>query len=270
MGSTIAQLCQACINKALTIECYAQHMKMRVLIFRWCLAVLLAISPHMAFAQQGQMMQIITGTGFFVSNSGHIITNQHVVDTCKEVELQGPFPKTTGKVIAVDEKNDLALIKTQQRTRRIATIRHPDASKLKLNEPVLVMGYPLDSYMKGEYKVAESKIIGLKGPTDEPYWIQFADSVQRGNSGGPLLDSSGNVAGVIVAKTELYTQRSSAEPRRVISKSDVAIALPILMRFLDKHYVAYRFNGSYSFMLTKRVEEMARAYIVNVMCVKPV
>lgn len=270
MASTITQLCHACINKALTIGCYALMMKKRVFMFRWCLAVLLAMAPQAVFAQQGQMMQIITGTGFFVSNSGHIVTNQHVVDSCKEVELQGPFPKTTGKVIAVDEKYDLALIKTQQRARRIATIRHPDASKLKMDEPVLVMGYPMDSYMKGEYKVAESKIIGLKGPTEEPHWIQFSDSVQQGNSGGPLLDSSGNVAGVIVAKTELYTQRSANEPRRVISKSDVAIALPILMRFLDKHYVAYRFNGSYSFMMTKRVEEMARAYIVNVMCVKPV
>src|SRR5690606_23602467 len=140
-----------------------------------------------------------------------------VVKGCSEVELQGALPGATAKVMAVDEKFDLALLKTGTPVRRVATIRHPDASRLKLDEPILVMGYPMDSYVKGEYKIAQSKIIGLKGPTDEPHWIQFSDSVQQGNSGGPLLDSSGNVAGVVVGKSELY-QRYGANGRPELVK----------------------------------------------------
>lgn len=219
--------------------------------------------------QQGQSYQVMSGTGFIVSSSGHIITNHHVINGCKEVELQGALPRTTAKVVAVDEQYDLALLKTQSRVRRIATIRHPDASRIRMHEELLVMGYPLDSYVKGEYKVAESRVVGLKGPTDEPHWIQFADAAQQGNSGGPLLDASGNVAGVIVGKTELYQRRGVNGRPQLVSKSDVAIALPVLMRFLDKHYVAYRFRGSHSTMLSARVEDAAKAYIVNILCKQP-
>ncbi|MCH2546220.1 MAG: serine protease [Alphaproteobacteria bacterium] len=218
------------------------------------------------YAQEGEMVYVNSGTGFFVSNSGHVITNHHVVEGCKEVVLQGAVPRSMGKVVAVDKDYDLALIKAKDRPRRIATIRHPDASKLRMNEPLLVMGYPLDSFKTAQYQIEEARIVGLKGPTEEPHWIQFSDSAQHGNSGGPLLDSSGNVAGVVVGKSQLVQERGRNGRPEVIQRSDVAISLPILMRFLDRHYIAYRFNGSYSFRLSKQVEDMAKGYIVNVLC----
>lgn len=210
-----------------------------------------------------------SGTGFFVSNSGHIITNHHVINGCTEVQIQGAIPQSTGKVIAVDKQYDLALIRASQKPRRIATIRHPEASQIKMNEPLLIMGYPLDSFKTAEYQIAEATVVGLKGPTDEPHWIQFSDSAKHGNSGGPLLDASGNVAGVVVGKTELRRKHGVNGREEVVSRSDIAISLPVLMRFLDKNYVSYRFNGSYSFLLSKRVEEMAKGYIVNVLCFRP-
>lgn len=231
----------------------------------------LTLGSHFpAAAQQGmKTYQVMSGTGFVVSNSGHIITNHHVIKGCTEVELQGALPKARAKVVAVDEQHDLALLKTQTRVRHIATIRHPDASALKLNEPVMVMGYPLDSYVKGEYKIASSRIIGLRGPENEPKWIQFSDSVQQGNSGGPLLDSSGNVAGVVVGKNYMYLQHGVNGRQELVGQSDIAIALPVLMRFLDRHYVAYRFNGSYSLVLASRIEKAAQNYIVNILCFLP-
>jgi S1-C subfamily serine protease len=228
--------------------------------------------PSLAAAQgygREQAVYVQSGTGFFVSNSGHIITNNHVIEGCTEVQLQGAVPKSMGKVVAVDTQYDLALIRAQERPRRIATIRHPDASRIRMNEPVLVMGYPLESYKTAEYQIAEAKVVGLKGPTDEPYWIQFSDSAQHGNSGGPLLDSSGNVAGVVVGKTEVYTPYGINGRRQVLSRSDIAISLPVLMRFLDKNFVSYRFIGSHSFLMSSRVEEMAKGYIVNVLCIRP-
>lgn len=230
------------------------------------LACLAACLPLAAGAQQGRMVSVQSGTGFFVSSSGHIITNHHVIKGCRMVELQGAVPRTAGEVVAVDEQYDLALIKTRDKPRRIATIRHPDASRLRMDEPVLVMGYPLESFRTGEYKIAEARVIGLKGPTDEPHWIQFSDSAQQGNSGGPLLDASGNVAGVVVGKSELWTTHGRNGRPEMVSKSDVAISLKVLMRFLDRNYVAYRFNGSYSLMTARRIEERARGYIVNVLC----
>lgn len=234
------------------------------------LAALFAATPAAAAPELPEgRYNVMSGTGFIVSSNGHIITNHHVVNGCKTVRLQGALPGETAEVTAVDEEHDLALLKTRARIRHVATIRHPGASKLRLDERILVMGYPLDSYVKDQYKVVPSKIIGLQGPEDEPHWIQFADAAQQGNSGGPLLDSSGNVAGVVVGKSELFTLYGRNGQPEVVSRSDIAISLPVLMRFLEKHYVAYRFNGSFSYVMEARIEDMAKGYIVNVLCIRP-
>lgn len=229
-------------------------------------ALVMAGFSLLPVAALAEAIPVFSGTGFFVSNSGHIITNHHVITGCDEVMLRGAFPDTTAEVIAVDEKNDLALLKADIRARRVATIRHPGASTLRVGEPVLVMGYPKESFQTGQYQIAEAKVEGTKGPMDEPHWIQFSDSAQQGNSGGPLLDASGNVAGVIVGKTTLMTYVSGRAKHEVVKKSDVAISLPVLIRFLEQNYVSYRVNGSYTFMMPSRVEELAKAYIVNLLC----
>lgn len=231
--------------------------------------VLLAMPLAGAHAQApstGKTMLVQSGTGFVVSNSGDIITNEHVVHGCKEVIIRGAVPESTAKVIDVDVQYDLALLRTNERVRRIATIRHPKATKIREGEPVLVMGYPLENGVNGQYAIAESSVVGLRGPQEEPQWIQFADAAQQGNSGGPLLDASGNVAGVVVAKSQLRRFNPARGIEEIISSSDLAISLPVLMRFLDRHLVSYRTNASMTYMMPKRLEELAQSYIVNVLC----
>lgn len=207
-----------------------------------------------------------SGTGFFVSRWGQIITNHHVVENCKSIHVRGAVPYSEAVLEGYDPAIDLALLKTKARPEKIATIRHPDAFHLKVGESLFILGYPGESFQTGQYQVARSKIIGLAGPVDQEQWIQFDDSVQQGNSGGPLLDESGNVVGVVVGKAEVYNPHGKNGQKEVISKSDVAINLHHLLRFLDRHVVAYDFIATYQPMLPNRVEENARQYIVNVLC----
>ena len=235
-------------------------------------ALLLLVSlvwPLAGWAQvRGQAIPVSSGTGFFVSYAGQILTNNHVVKGCSEVILQGSFTRRqVAKVVATDSEHDLALLQTDLRARRIATLRSLDNSQLRIDEPVLVMGYPAEAVVTGKYSLAEAKVIGLKGPLDEPEWIQFSNAARHGNSGGPLLDSSGNVAGVITGRSTVFTETGLGQ-RKVISESDVAISLPIVVQFLDDHSVNYRTNGSYSYLMPRRIEELAKDYIVNILCPK--
>lgn len=236
-----------------------------------CLLALLAAAPVLAQAQSqsrprpGQAYVVHSGTGFFVSNNGYIITNHHVIEGCKQVRIQGGVPDDVAEVKAVDTEFDLALLKTRAKPRRFAVIRHPDVSRLEVGEPVLVMGYPLDAYKTGQYKIAEATIVGLKGPQDEPYWIQFSEAAQQGNSGGPLFDSAGHVAGVIVGTSQLYRVEKDGR-QELVSKSDLAISLKVLMKFLDYNYVSYESRSSGGYMMAQRIEDEAKAYIVNVLC----
>lgn len=218
---------------------------------------------HQAPADAANMVQ--SGTGFFVSNTGYLLTNEHVVHGCTDVTLRGTIDPSPAKVVAVDKERDLALIKTAVKPRRVANIRSTDENMM-INDQVMVIGYPLDSGVSGQYKVARSTIIGLEGPRDEPFWIQFADSALQGNSGGPLLDSSGNVVGVVVGKTKLVSVDEKTGKQEVLKKADVAISLPYVKEFMHKNGVYFRNSDSQGYYSLDRVENQARDYIVNIHC----
>lgn len=208
--------------------------------------------------------KIKSGTGFFISNVGHVITNEHVVHGCDQVMIRGSVNKMKARVIGTDSEADLALILADVRPRRVASLRE-NKGGMQVNDPVMVIGYPLDHGATGVYKVERSIILGLEGPQDEPYWIQFADAALQGNSGGPLLDSSGNVVGVIVGKTKLVRKGANGQDE-VVKQSDVAISLPVLKDFLHKHQVYFQYARSSSYYSIDRVENIARDYIVNIHC----
>lgn len=213
-----------------------------------------------------KLVHISSGTGFFVSNRGHIVTNEHVVKGCQEVKIRGAVEPSTAEVIDTDENNDLALLKTQSHPRRVATVR-TSGDRIKVGDPVLVMGYPRDHGRTGEYKVVESTIIDIEGPLEEPHWIQFNDSAEQGNSGGPLLDSSGHVVGVVVGKAKLIEYDRRAAREKVVKKADLAISLPVMKRFLHRNGVYFRSATSHGYYSMGRVENQAKSYIVNIHCV---
>ncbi len=206
-----------------------------------------------------------SGTGFYVSNTGHIITNEHVVRGCEQVMLRGTMQPTSAKVLATNAKFDLALLQSQRRPSRIASLRTNDETMM-VEDPVMVMGYPLDSGVSGQYVVNLSKITGLSGPQNEPHWLQFADAALQGNSGGPLLDASGNVIGVIVGKTKLSHIDPQSGKKTVVSEADVALNLAVLREFLKLNNVYFRSRDSRNYYSINRVENQARQYVMNIHC----
>ncbi len=225
------------------------------------LAVLfISVIPGLSHA-----MLVSSGTGFFVSNNGYIVTNEHVVRGCSKVMIRGAVDKTQAEVVALDSDNDLALLQTQSVPQRIAAVSSTGA-RLNVGEPVLVMGYPLNHGISGDYAVVQSKILSLNGPKGEDKWIEFESSAQQGNSGGPLLDTGGNVVGVIVGKAYISRLNSSTLRMDQVAQTDIAISLPVLEAFLQRNRVFYR-KQSMGFNYTSyRLENIARDYIVNIHC----
>lgn len=243
------------------------------------LALLLSTSP--ALAQQPAPVQVLTpqqqgtryitlsnGTGFFVSKDGYLITNAHVVRACtqKVRATNGAF-NAEADVIARDDESDLALLRTNAYAPAIASLR-TNNQDIKAGDPLVVMGYAGLQGAQGTYSFVKSHVIAAVGPTGQPYWLQFENAAQRGNSGGPLLDTSGHVIGVITGKTQLFRKdtRSNVAPA-MISASDVAVNLPTLTAFLDRNRVRYQAasSGMLSFS-DNRLEYDAKNYIVQLQC----
>ena len=143
-----------------------------------------------------EVVAAASGTGFFVSRSGHIITNHHVIDGCKTVKVSFQGNQTEGKILAVDKMNDLAIVKAAITPTKVYTVSNEDASLL---EDIIIAGYPLGKKVSAAIKTSKGSVTALAGYGDNFSEFQTDAALNRGNSGGPILNQKGNVVGVAVA-----------------------------------------------------------------------
>ncbi len=221
--------------------------------------------PAALSARNTTEFPVSSGTGFYVSNMGYVVTNKHVVEGCKRAVIRGAMSPEKVDVVATDPNHDLALLRSQRAPVYTAPLRY-NIEDLKKGDPVLVMGYPGTSAATGEYRLTGATVLDVIGPLGDPDSIQFSDSVQQGNSGGPLLDKSGNVIGVIVAKSIVWEIDPITQIKQNEYHSDVAISLKVLRPFLERHGVYARDLTSVLNLTRDRIEDQAKSYIVNILC----
>jgi serine protease Do len=148
------------------------------------------LQPHGQFVT-GQ------GSGFFITADGYAVTNNHVVDKAKAVEITTDDGKTyDAKVIGTDPRTDLALIKVDGRS-DFPFVKLADTAP-RIGDWVVAVGNPfgLGGTVTAGIVSARDRDIG-SGPYDD--YIQIDAPVNRGNSGGPTFDMEGNVIGVNTA-----------------------------------------------------------------------
>jgi Trypsin-like serine proteases, typically periplasmic, contain C-terminal PDZ domain len=178
--------------------------------------------------------KVSSGTGFFVTKDGHIVTNEHVIDTCSTVEVTpSGRDKMPARVVAKDKKNDLAVLKVQSTDHPVAKIR----LGTRLGEPVAVFGFPLSVVLSSSGNFTIGNITALSGLGDDERHLQISAPVQLGNSGGPLLDESGNVVGVVAAKMNTLAALSALGD--VPQNVNFAIKTTTLVNFLDVNGIPY-------------------------------
>jgi serine protease Do len=146
-----------------------------------------------------QRHQVITGegSGFFISADGYAVTNNHVVDHAESVQVtMDDGTSYTAKVVGTDPKTDLALIKVDGK-KDFPFVKFAD-QKPRIGDWVVAVGNPfgLGGTVTAGIVSASGRDIG-NGPYDD--FIQIDAPINKGNSGGPAFDMSGNVIGVNTA-----------------------------------------------------------------------
>src|SRR5215467_2954700 len=141
------------------------------------------------------------GSGFIIHPDGTILTNAHVVNGASEVTVRLTDRREyTAKVVGVDTKSDIAIIKIKASD--LPTVKIGDSSALKVGEWVLAIGAPF-----GFENSATAGIVSAKGRTlpDSGYvpFIQTDVPINPGNSGGPLFNMRGEVVGI---NSQIYTR----------------------------------------------------------------
>ena len=169
-----------------------------------------------------------TGTGFFITDDGYLISNYHVVKDAAQVRLLTRTGTIPAKVVQVDEANDLALLKADG---RFAPLPITSSRTVKLGGTVATIGFPNIGLQGFAPKFARGEIASLSGAADDARYFQISVPVQPGNSGGALVDERGNVIGIVSAKLDasVALAASGALPENV----NYAVKSSFLLGFLE-------------------------------------
>jgi serine protease Do len=181
-----------------------------------------------------------SGTGFFVSAAGHILTNQHVVDGCADIVIypeQGePVP---ARIQRADRANDLAILTTSGRPKSFARFR---SNEPRLGENIAAFGFPLAPLLSRSGNFTLGNVTSLAGLGDDSRFVQISAPVQSGNSGGPLLDHSGHVTGVVTSK--LNAIKTAVVTGDLPQNVNFAIKSQMAVSFLAANQIAVEYGAS--------------------------
>jgi len=145
------------------------------------------------------------GSGFVIDPRGYILTNFHVVEGAQSIEVVlGDQSHHAAKFIGADQRNDVALIKIDPKGKKLVTLSLGDSSALQVGQKVLAIGNPF-----GFQSTLTTGIVSALGRTVQTSQTTFIDeaiqtdaAINRGNSGGPLINSHGEVIGI---NSAIYT-----------------------------------------------------------------
>lgn len=166
-----------------------------------------------------------SGSGVIIREDGYIVTNNHVISGATDIKVTLNNNKTyNATIVGSDAATDVALIKID--AKGLPVLQFADSDKLRLGEWVLAIGSPLGEQLRSTITAG---IVSAKGRSMPNYdgefkiesFIQTDAAVNPGNSGGALVNKSGELVGIntaIVSTTGSYTGYSFAVPSNIVSK----------------------------------------------------
>src|SRR5271170_1892431 len=145
------------------------------------------------------------GSGFVIDPRGYILTNFHVIQEGQSIEVVlGDQTRYPAKVIGADQRNDVALIKIDPKGKSLVYLTLGDSASLQVGQKVLAIGNPF-----GFQSTLTTGVVSALGRTVQTSDTAFIDeaiqtdaAINRGNSGGPLMNSHGEVIGI---NSAIYT-----------------------------------------------------------------
>ena len=145
------------------------------------------------------------GSGFVIDPRGYILTNFHVVEGAQSVEvILGDQSKYPAKFLGADRTNDVALVKIEPKGKSLVALPLGDSSGLQVGQKVLAIGNPFgfESTLTTGVVSALGRTVRTSETTQIDEAIQTDAAINRGNSGGPLINSHGEVIGI---NSAIYT-----------------------------------------------------------------
>ena len=161
------------------------------------------------------------GSGFVIDPRGYVLTNNHVIEDSESIQVTlGDRSRYTARLVGADPRNDIALLKIDSKNKAITALPLGDSANLQVGQSVLAIGNPFG--FSGTLTKGVISALGRTVQTSETsaidQAIQTDAAINRGNSGGPLLNSRGEVIGI---NSAIYTPSGTT--------AGIGFAIPINM-----------------------------------------
>jgi S1-C subfamily serine protease len=161
------------------------------------------------------------GSGFVIDPRGYVLTNNHVIEGAENIQVTlGDRSHYVARLVGADSRNDIALLKIQPKDKPLVALPLGDSSALQVGQAVLAIGNPFgfsSTLTKGVIS-ALGRTVQTSDTSAIDQAIQTDAAINRGNSGGPLLNSRGEVIGI---NTAIYTPSGTT--------AGIGFAIPINM-----------------------------------------
>ncbi len=145
---------------------------------------------------QRKRKAISLGSGFIIDEEGYIVTNQHVIESADQISVtlsDDQSKSYPAKVIGIDKKTDLALLKIDAK-KKLPFLRFGNADETRVGDWIVAIGNPFGLGGSVTAGIVSAKARSINGQYDE--FIQTDASINRGNSGGPMLNMKSEVIGI--------------------------------------------------------------------------
>jgi TPR repeat protein len=180
-----------------------------------------------------------TGTGFFVSDDGYLLTCYHVVQDAARIAVRTKAGTFVANIVKVDRANDVALLKVAGKFRPLPV---GSSRAVKLGESVFTIGFPNIELQGFAPKLTKGEISSLTGVQDDPREFQISVAVQPGNSGGPLVNQYGNVVGIVAAQlADIATLETTGSLPQNVNYAVKSSVLNVLLESLPE--ISAKFPG---------------------------
>jgi S1-C subfamily serine protease len=226
-----------------------------------------------------------SGSGVVIGAHGEILTNNHVVKDCAFITVA---KLSSAYVVARDEANDLAVVRPNaappagapsllspqsvgQWGGSQAPIAAPFSSvaafrkgPMRAGDGVVALGYPLSGLLATAANLTVGNVSATAGLNDDLRELQISAPVQPGNSGGPLLDMSGRLAGIVTS--QINALKIAEATGDIPQNINFAIKAEVARAFLDANGIRYRSEASEEQRSAAEVGEIGRPFTVFIEC----
>ena len=202
-----------------------------------------------------------TGTAFSVAPQ-LLVTNHHVISGCSKLSVVTPEGRRAASVVSAEASIDLALLRVFGMRGAVANLRTPRT--VSLGETVSVFGFPLTGTLSSSGNFTGGLVSSLQGLRNAAGEIQITAPVQPGNSGGPVMDASGLVVGVVQSKLDAV--RAAALTGDMPQNVNFAVSLDVLADFLEMNQVPFGSRPRGASLDTAQVARMAQQFTYRVEC----